>query len=131
MSDNVIMSVAIDTCVSDVYQRLPPYWYSLAGEGMEILACLFGTRECRTCAPFCLLKAKSMGDDTASAAKEVGETKTPDEKVETAQQYETLEKIHQRAWRVIPRVLGMKLVRSRVLTRKLRLSQHETLEKIH
>jgi hypothetical protein len=45
MSDNVIMSVAIGTFIANVHQRLPPYWYSLAGGGMGSLACLFGNSE--------------------------------------------------------------------------------------
>ena len=58
MSDNVIMSVAIGTFIADVHQRLPPYWYSLTGEGMGSLACLFGTNEANMCS--LLLKAKIL-----------------------------------------------------------------------
>jgi hypothetical protein len=58
MSDNVIISVAIDTFIADVHQRLPPYWYSLAGEGMGSLACLFGTNEANMCS--LLLKVKIL-----------------------------------------------------------------------
>ena len=40
-----------------MHQRLPPYWYSLAGEGMESLACFFGTNEANIMCSL-LLKAK-------------------------------------------------------------------------
>ena len=65
-----------------------------------------------------------------SATGLLGKTKTPDTNLRP-KQHETLEKIQQRVWKVMPQVLRKNLVNPRLLPSNVRLHQHETQEKIH